>query len=1243
MSNPPPPDPTGMPDASRPSQPRTPGVTRRNLLRAGGGLLATGWLASGMGWANTPASAATSRAAGAWTPPGVPDLPTFSGPGATPEPVPFHLDGMMAAIQRADEQRGVFWLDDMFARYGADPSGDILLSRGRAALMATHDITAWGFAGSLSYIHNISGQDAYQISVAQGFSEDTSRRVNRPSYLESVWENGSVTATQRNFITYNNCALTTLEFTNSGGSAWTSTLTVTSPYANSAEGDELVGSAAIPGNLTTIRFRLAGSSLTPDNGNLTGTVTVPAGGSASMVVIMGMTTTELPDSVTEYDAYRQLSAGDALRQHVAAYNQWWTENIPYIDIPDPHLKKLIYYRWWNIRFNSIDAELPAYYRYPTTIEGALGYDNPITNSLPVQMDDTKWLKDPTLAYSTWLSIGATSLGAAYTDNAGSQYWHNSFNQYISRAGWDALQIHGSPEKLTRLLAGYARDDVNGTLAMFDSNNNYLIEYSVPALTGYDADALSFFYDKGAMDRTESAYVWWNAETGRAMWSYIGDLKSANALGATASKIRSAILNLLWDSTAGVFKQRDAQSGNLIPWKEIDNFYPFTVGLVPAAPEYLAAYSYWTTPNHFAIFPPYVSDQTDYAACMAADNSPTLNFGGFPGTAGLRLLSSTLRNYPTAGLTAHDYERMLYWTGWLEFVNGDGAWPDSNEFLNTWDSSTQQINYRSWIHYDFLGNYNWTIVEDIAGLRPRTDTTIELSPIDIGWDYFVLDQVPYRGHNLTIAWNRPGSTPQHGLPSGYSLYVDGNHAFTIDTLSPVTWNSRTGQVATRAQVSGRGTPHPVPAMAAAALPAQVLEQAAKAGAGSAAWLSLRNAASGLVLGVAGMSLRDNAAVILADGTGAADQAWRIVDLGGYAVIKNYNSGKVLAVKGTGAIQLSEGEPGTLWRITDLGNGYVRIGTSQGKKVLTASGKEAELAPEDGSSRQQWQILPNPRVKLQNALSNKLLAGAMTNLVWQDSGAQPSASDTWPYDTLTGPILNKTYGPEPRWTCWDSQHATDWYAITFSQPTTFDTLYMDFYDDYGGTQPPVSYTVQYLANGQWENASNQASSPATPAIGFNAVSFGQVTSTSVRAVFTNRNPVANGIYTGLISFQVLNSGSADSQQLSQEPDNGPPDHLWSFTTASGGYVTITNTVSKLVLDIANGSTAAGAPVISAQPTGALSQQWRLVYDTDGYYVIENANSGLLLTIADDSLSVGTGAVQASRNNADSQRWGLGTDGT
>ena len=60
-------------------------------------------------------------------------------------------------------------------------------------------------------------------------------------------------------------------------------------------------------------------------------------------------------------------------------------------------------------------------------------------------------------------------------------------------------------------AGYAEDDVKGLVDAYDFNDNGLIEYSWGAMTGNDADAVSFHWKPGNMDRAENAYLYSNAK------------------------------------------------------------------------------------------------------------------------------------------------------------------------------------------------------------------------------------------------------------------------------------------------------------------------------------------------------------------------------------------------------------------------------------------------------------------------------------------------------------------------------------------------------------------------------------------------------------------------------------------------------------------------------------------------------------------------------------------------------------
>jgi hypothetical protein len=99
-----------------------------------------------------------------------------------------------------------------------------------------------------------------------------------------------------------------------------------------------------------------------------------------------------------------------------------------------------------------------------------------------------------------------------------------------------------------------------------------------------------------------------------------------------------------------------------------------------------------------------------------------------------------------------------------------------------------------------------VIDDIAGVRPRLDDALELWPIDVGYDHFAVADLSYHGKDLTIVWDRPGDGKRYypTAPEGYSAYLDGRRAFTVDDLAHVTWSSRTGKVSVRDGSASRVT-------------------------------------------------------------------------------------------------------------------------------------------------------------------------------------------------------------------------------------------------------------------------------------------------------------------------------------------------------------------------------------------------------------------------------------------------------
>ncbi|MER7786934.1 discoidin domain-containing protein [Streptomyces sp. NPDC097640] len=730
-------------------------------------------------------------------------FPTFSGPAIPAAPVAYTPGDMMRSIYDSESSGTDFWMDRLLARSGNDPAGPWLMSRGRAVFMKTHDPAVLGFGGHVAYWESISDKNAYSVAISPGtFTEQVAQRRQTPSNWKSVHTSGSITVNQTKFITDNNVAVTNLSIKNNGSSSTTLQLRATSPYATSGSGSELTGQVNAYNNLTSIQTRLTGDGFAANSGGLNRSVTIAAGATVTAKVVMGFITGEIPESLTDYNAYAGYSDATAFATHVKAYNLWWAQNVPYIDVPEPAIKKSIYYRWWLMRFNSLDANIPGQtYQFPTSTEGVLGYNNAIALTQPMHIDDLKYLRNPMYAYGNWLNVGQISKGGRFLDNPGDpENWSNSYTQYIAEAAWKSYQLHGGQPAIAGNLAHYAEGDVKGQLAYYDHDNNKLIEYDWGALTGNDADAVSFHWKPGNMDRAESAYQYSGALAAAQAYDAVGNTAKAAEMRTLANQIKDAIVNVLWNPNRQLFEHRLKSTNEWVPWKEINNYYPFSVGAVPNTSTYKQALRLFNDPAQYPVFPFYTANQVDKKAAADAGNPGSNNFSTINSTVQFRLYSSVLRNYPNSWMTATDYKKLLYWNAWAQYVGGNTQFPDANEFWADWNGSG--IDYRSWIHHNILGSSNWTVIEDVAGLRTRNDAKVELSPIDIGWTHFTVNNLRYRNADLSIVWDDPadGVVRYPGVPEGYSIFINGNRVATVDKLVPFTWDPATGDVTTNGTVT-----------------------------------------------------------------------------------------------------------------------------------------------------------------------------------------------------------------------------------------------------------------------------------------------------------------------------------------------------------------------------------------------------------------------------------------------------------
>ena len=462
------------------------------------------------------------------------------------------------------------------------------------------------------------------------------------------------------------------------------TLTAASPFAQDGnDGDtELTGRFNVKNDLTTIYPRFSGNGFTVKNGKLASTLTLEANVPQTTKLQLGLIANELPDSTAEYEARFNGDLTDpaaSYKDSVTTYNQWWVDNIPYVETQEHNIDKTVFYRWWLSRFNMLDANMPGNtFQYPTSIEGVLGYNNQIVLTSGMFINDTKWFRNAEYSYGTWVSAGQTAKKGQsgyyyYHDNPGDPAnWNHSYTQYITKAGWDSYKVHGGPSSLAEALGDYGSEDVKGLLNSQsepdsndnqNSNGNNLIDWSWWSMTGNDADAVSFSEPGRSgqrMDRADgSANMWANANAAAQAYKAAGDAEKAAEMQQIADAIKQDVLDNLWDSDSKLLLHKWLNDGKFAKYKELNNYYPYSEGLMPTGnDDYDSALRLFEDADEFPIFPFFTANQADKKALNFPGSN---NFSIINATPLLQIYSAGIRDYNAADngyITNESFKKLL---------------------------------------------------------------------------------------------------------------------------------------------------------------------------------------------------------------------------------------------------------------------------------------------------------------------------------------------------------------------------------------------------------------------------------------------------------------------------------------------------------------------------------------------------------------------------------------------------------
>jgi F5/8 type C domain len=407
------------------------------------------------------------------------------------------------------------------------------------------------------------------------------------------------------------------------------------------------------------------------------------------------------------------------------------------------------------------------------------------------------------------------------------------------------------------------------------------------------------------------------------------------------------------------------------------------------------------------------------------------------------------------------------------------------------------------HY-FHSGFCDLVITGLVGLKADVGDSLTIDPLaPPDWDYFALDDVPFRGHLLTIVWDKNGT--RYGLGAGLHVLADGKQLGSSPKMTKLVLKLAAVEIATSKSpverinyaVNNDGTYFP------------------------------RLTASFVAPNTSVSKLNDGNYRYCQDppnrwtSAGSPNPSdWLDLDLGAprrVDTVKLYFLDDDRQIVAPQSYDL-ESWDGTAWKTIPQQRRNPESPAGHRPNVVAFPAMEIKRL----------------RVVLTHAANGR--TGLTEFEVWGD-GQRPIAPPPPPADDLAYnprhegyPKASASYSdrfggtpdkaidgkviflPNPmnRWTSYESPHESDWLEVDFGKEVSTSRVELAIYDDRGGVQPPKSYNVQFWDGKAWQDARQQMRNPAMPTGSqMNEVRFEHVTTTKLRVVFTHTGQARSGV--------------------------------------------------------------------------------------------------------------------------------------
>ncbi len=450
----------------------------------------------------------------------------------------------------------------------------------------------------------------------------------------------------------------------------------------------------------------------------------------------------------------------------AQASDWMKENIPLFDCPERDFEEMFYYRWWTLRKHI--EETPVGYGMTEFLVKRSYADkyNLISCALGHHIYESRWLRDPKYLdgiIRTWyrgndgkpmsrmMKYSSWNPDAVYN-----RYLVTMDEAFLTDLYTDLCEEYKRWEETHRLENGlFWQEDVRDGMEESVSGGRKK-KFARPTINSYMyGNAMALAHIAELMGKTEDAQLYRQKaeETKRLIETRLWNAKHQffeTVRGDTCAQVREAIGYLPW--YFNIPSEQYSQA-----WKQLNDEKGFS-----------APYGLTTAERRHPEFRTHGVGQCEWDGAVWP----------FATAQTLTALANYLNQSENPVVTDSTFFRQMQ--VYVESQHHRGR-PYVGEYLDEvtgyWLKGDQERS-----RYYNHSTFNDLVITGIAGLRPRTDKSIEVNPLvpEGQWDYFCLDNVRYHGHNVTILWDRYGDRYHQGR--GLRVLVDGRLVGQSDSLS-----------------------------------------------------------------------------------------------------------------------------------------------------------------------------------------------------------------------------------------------------------------------------------------------------------------------------------------------------------------------------------------------------------------------------------------------------------------------------